>query len=34
VSFAERLHFIAIACLRLSRLKHLPAHPFAPTMPK
>jgi transposase len=32
--FRTSRNFIAIAYLRLSRLKHLPAHPFAPAMPK
>lgn len=32
--FRTSKNFIAIAYLRLSRLKHLPAHPFAPAAPK
>ena len=32
--FRTSRNFIAIAYLRLSRLKHLPAHPFTPAMPK
>lgn len=32
--FRTGKNFIAVAYLRLSRLKHLPAHPFAPAMPK
>jgi transposase len=32
--FRTSKNFIAIAYLQLSRLKHLPAHPFAPAMPK
>lgn len=32
--FRTSKNFIAIAYLRLSRLKHLPAHPFAPATPK
>jgi transposase len=27
-------NFIAIAYLRMSKLKHLPAHPFSPAVPK
>jgi transposase len=32
--FRTSKNFIVIAYLRLSRLKHLPAHPFAPAMPQ
>ena len=32
--FRTSKNFIAIAYLRLSRLKHLPAHPFAPALAK
>jgi transposase len=32
--FRTATNFIAIAYLRLSKLKHLPAHPFAPAMAK
>ena len=32
--FRTSANFIAIAYLRMSKLKHLPAHPFAPAAPK
>ena len=32
--FRTSKYFIAIAYLRLARLKHLPAHPFAPALAK
>ena len=32
--FHTAINFIAIAYLRMSKLKHLPAHPFAPAMAK
>ena len=32
--FRTASNFIAIAYLRMSKLKHLPAHPFAPAMAK
>ena len=32
--FRTAINFIAIAYLRMSKLKHLPAHPFAPAMAK
>ena len=32
--FRTSKNFIAIADLRLARLKHLPAHPFAPALAK
>ena len=32
--FRTASSFIAIAYLRMSKLKHLPAHPFAPAMTK
>ena len=32
--FRTGKNFIAIAYLRLSKLKHLPAHPFAPAAPR
>ena len=32
-SFRTSTNFIAIAYLRVSKLKHLPAHPFAPPRP-
>jgi transposase len=32
--FRTSKNFIAIAYLRLARLKHLPAHPFAPALAK
>ena len=32
--FRTSCNFVAIAYLRLSKLKHLPAHPFAPAMAK
>ena len=32
--FRTATHFIAIAYLRMSKLKHLPDHPFAPAMKK
>ena len=31
--FRTSQNFIAIAYLRMSKLKHLPASPFAPAMP-
>ena len=32
--FRTASNFIAIAYLRMSKLKHLPAHPLAPAAPK
>ena len=32
--FHTATNFIAITYLRMSKLKHLPAHPFAPAMAK
>ena len=32
--FRTASNFIAIAYLRMSKLKHLPAHPFAPALAK
>jgi hypothetical protein len=32
--FRTASHFIAIAYLRMSRLKHLPTNPLQPAMPK
>jgi len=32
--FRTASNFIAVAYLRMSKLKHLPAHPFAPAMAK
>ena len=32
--FRTASSFIAIAYLRMSKLNHLPAHPFAPAMTK
>jgi len=32
--FRTATNFIAIAYLRMSKLKHLPAHPFSPAAPK
>ena len=32
--FRTATNFIAIACLRMSKLKHLPPHPFALAAPK
>ena len=32
--FRTATHFIAIACLRMSKLKHLPANPLQLAMPK
>lgn len=32
LGFRTSRNLIAIACLRISRLKHLPAHPFPPDL--